>query len=241
MTKKKTTKEEMAKAKEELSKIKDEWQRLPKNGKIGTIVVAAVIVIAIFVFIFGNNELDNPVNNTASNNNSNGESVEPADVAEEKDTVDVESLPIAEYIVKTDNHVEAAELSNEGILTILLDASSSFSPKSVASTYVYWSFEAINKSFQSDEVSEVSIVIQAPLIDNQGNEEVNEVITYAYTRNDFNDLDYDNFLRLASGQEWRILNEAYAYFVHPAVFNEVDFDYQNNLSNRNSKVPLVEE
>lgn len=130
-------------------------------------------------------------------------------------------------------------MSDDGILTILLKASSSLGPKSVASTHIYWSFEAMNETFKDNSVKEVDLVIQALLIDNKGNEEYENVITYAYTRDDFNELNYDNFLNLASGQEWRILNESYAYFMHPAVFNKIDEDYQNSLSHGKSKIKPV--
>ncbi len=236
--KKKSTKEELAKAKDELGKIKGEWQKLPKSGKIGTAAVGAVIVIVISAFIFGNNDSDNSASNATSGGTSNTESVSAAEEEIEEDTA---GLPIDEYIVETDSRIEEATLNEDGILTILLNASSSLGPNSVATTHIYWSFEAMHEAFKDDSVEEVNVIIQALLIDNQGNEDYENVVTYAYTRDDFNELDYDNFLRLASGEEWRILNEAYAYFMHPAVHNEVDSDYQNSLSNGNSKVPLVEE
>jgi len=148
---------------------------------------------------------------------------------------------IDEAIEEDDHNVDDAELSDEGELTLTIDASGSFSPNSVAETYVYRSFESMNDAFKDEDVDEVEVIIEVPLVDNKGNEEVSPVVKFTYTRDAFDELNYDNFETMAVGEPWRILNESDAYFMHPAIYDEVKQKYRDGLSHGKSKVRNYEE
>lgn len=129
----------------------------------------------------------------------------------------------------------------DGILELTFNGDASWSENTIVGTHTYSAFESINEGFKDDKVNEVSIIIEATFMDNKGNESKNSALEFIYTRETFEELNYDNFLSLAVGEEWRILNESDVYFIHPGIFNNIKDEYKNNLPNGNSKVPLVED
>lgn len=148
-----------------------------------------------------------------------------------------ESLPIDKKIVKENSHIEKAKLNESGHLIITLDGDSSWSENTIVTTKTYWGFEAVKQAFDDPSVNTVGVEIEATLTDNKGNEEKEWVETFEYTREAFDELNYDKFLSMASGQEWRILNESSSYAIHPAIYNSIKDKYKENLIHGSVKAP----
>lgn len=150
-----------------------------------------------------------------------------------------DELPIDKKILKKNDNVKNATLDKNGVLTIVNQATSAWDENSIVTTYTYWMFEAMNDAFKDASVKEVNVSIETTVTDNKGNSSMKEVVSFLYTRETFNELNYDGFLNLASGQEWRIYNESDQYFIYPVIFNNIKSEYSTNLINGASKVPPV--
>src|SRR5690625_2352560 len=134
--------------------------------------------------------------------------------AEKEKTKKENEKSIDEKIKKYDV-VEEAEMDN-GELILTYEPGMGWSENSLFYT-VYDSFEVTNQAFKDDSVDSVLNLIQGVMVDQKGNEELKDMITYRYTRSDFEELNYSKFKEMAFGQQWRILNEAEGYFIHPGI------------------------
>ncbi|WYU50344.1 hypothetical protein MHH67_13255 [Bacillus sp. FSL K6-0047] len=180
---------------------------------------------------------------TAAEEEKSEEMVQKDNAVQEETAEEVENqseeLSLEETIL-ANTKAEEVNLEN-GILELTIDGSTMFSENTIVTSHAYFAFEAISEGFKFDEVDEVLVSIIAPFYDNKGNENMNTALELAYTRDTFNELDYENFLKLASGQEWRILNESDLYYIHRAIYDNIDQEYKDNLINGISKFPEIEE
>lgn len=95
---------------------------------------------------------------------------------------------------------------------------------------VYDALDEIKEIFdENDEAETVLVLIKADFMDSKGNEEEGFAITFRYSRDTFNELNYDNFKQMSLGEEWRILNESDGYFIHQAIRNNLKSKYTDNL------------
>lgn len=94
---------------------------------------------------------------------------------------------------------------------------------------VYDSFADVKDAFEDDEVDSVVVMINALMTDEKGNEDMKPVITYRYTREGFDELNYEKFYDMAMVEEWRILNESESYFINPGIRNKLKDKYTENL------------
>src|SRR5690625_2439884 len=95
---------------------------------------------------------------------------------------------------------------------------------------VYDALDEIKQIFdENDEVETVLVLIKADFMDSKGNEEEGFAITFRYSRDTFNELNYDNFKQMSLGEEWRILNESDGYFIHQAIRSNLKSKYTDNL------------
>jgi len=163
---------------------------------------------------------------------------EPKEEQEEKEDDKKESEkddkqndnPEKETKEATDDSIYEYTSFFEGEQTIEVNPGMVWSENSYFNT-VYDSLDEVKKTFEeNDEAESVMIMINAEMIDNKGNEELKPIITYRYTRETFDELNYDNFKDLALGEEWRILNEADAYFINPSLKDKVKDKYKDNLN-----------
>src|SRR5690625_3840491 len=146
--------------------------------------------------------------------------------AEKEKTKKENEKRIDEKIKKYDV-VEEAEMDN-GELILTYEPGMGWSENSLFYT-VYDSFEVTNQAFKDDSVDSVLNLIQGVMVDQKGNEELKDMITYRYTRSDFEELNYSKFKEMAFGQQWRILNEAEGYFIHPGIRINLKEKYTDNL------------
>lgn len=149
------------------------------------------------------------------------------------------NLPIDKKLVKNNDHVDEAAIDDKGFLTISQNATAAWSENSIVTIHTYWMFEAMNEGFKDPSVNEVEASIKTNVIDNKGNSSLKEVASFLYARETFEELNYEGFLTLASGQEWRIYNESDVYQLYPVIFNNIKEDYKDNLVSGISKYPLV--
>lgn len=157
--------------------------------------------------------------------------------AEEKAAI--ENLPIDERLVIKDNNVDRAELSENGVLTLVNEATSIWSENSLVTSYTYMLFESMHEAFKDPAVNEVGVSLETNMTDTKGNTSLVEVIKFLYTREDFEELNYEGFLNIAGGQEWRIYNESSLYHIHPGIYKNIKEDYKKNLLHGMSKFPPV--
>lgn len=95
---------------------------------------------------------------------------------------------------------------------------------------VYDALDEIKQTFdENEEVDSVRVLIIADFMDSKGNEEEGYAITFRYSRDTFNELNFDNFKEMALGEEWRILNESDGYFIHQAIRSKLKPKYTDNL------------
>lgn len=145
---------------------------------------------------------------------------------------------IAEKIQEDDKNVDKAILK-DGILTLEREPGGLWDENSLFHS-VYDLFESMNEAFKDKTVDEVEVNIQTTMTDNKGNESLETVIEYLYTRETFKELNYDNFTNMAFGEQWRILNESDLYIIHPGIYKNLKGKYTDNLINGISKLPPVE-
>src|SRR5699024_4316043 len=145
----------------------------------------------------------------------------------EKEKAKKENSKSIDEKIKKYDVVEEAEMDN-GELILTYEPGMGWSENSLFLT-VYDSFEVTNQAFKDDSVDSVLNLIQGVMVDQKGNEELKDMITYRYTRSDFEELNYSKFKEMAFGQQWRILNEAEGYFIHPGIRVNLKEKYTDNL------------
>lgn len=128
---------------------------------------------------------------------------------------------------------------NDGILTLEKHPSGLWDENSLFHS-VYDLFEVMNDAFKDKSVDEVEVKIQTKMTDVKGNENLDTVIEYLYTRESFEELNYDNFTNMAFSEQWRILNESDLYMIHPGIYKNLKDKYTDNLPNGAAKLPPVE-
>lgn len=162
---------------------------------------------------------------------------------EEKANKDVEKkeverksdLPIDEAIKENNDNITDADLYDEGMLIIKIDADGSFSENTLVTNQAYNILEVMNEAFLDDEVQTVDAVVKVTMIDNKGNESLSDAVNIVYTRESFKKLNYKDFSNLARAEEWRIYNEADEYLINPGIYNNLKNNIKDNLIHGSSK------
>lgn len=145
------------------------------------------------------------------------------------------SRTIDEIMSEDEDSVDKAKL-DDGTLTLEKDVITFWDETSILKTDVLTMFELMPKAFEDDDVDRASIVLNVEMTDNKGNKKMEPVIYYEYTREHFEELEYQNFLNTATSQTWRIFNESTSYEIHPGIYKNVKDDYKNNLNSGLSKI-----
>lgn len=133
----------------------------------------------------------------------------------------------AEAIEEDSNNVDEASIDGDE-LVLKHNPGTVWSENSFMHT-VYDMFKDVKTAFDDEEIKSVLVMIETTMTDEKGNESVDPIITYRYTREDFEELNYDNFSNMAMSEEWRILNEADSYFIHPGIRMNLKDKYIQNL------------
>lgn len=133
----------------------------------------------------------------------------------------------SEAVEEDSDNVDEASM-NEGELTLRFKPGTMWSENSLMRV-VRDMFKEVKIGFEDEEVDSVVAMIEVEMVDEKGNEEIKPVITYRYTRDDFEELNYDKFLEMSAVEEWRILNEAESYFIHPGIRKNLKDKYIQNL------------
>lgn len=167
------------------------------------------------------------------------EDEETEDVAAEQDE-DEEGAEVSDdrtidEVLSDENDVDRTSFES-GTLRLERDVTSFWDETSILKQDVLRMFELLPKAFEDDEVERVRVVLNTEMVDQKGNAEMESVIYYEYSREHFEELDYDNFLWMATSETWRILNESTSYEIHPGIYKNVKDDYKNNLRYGLSKI-----
>lgn len=139
-----------------------------------------------------------------------------------------ENLSIDKKIEKDNDNVDKATLKN-GELTLVGEGKTTFSENTLFMS-VYDMFEAMHEGFKDKNVNEVFIEITTTMVDSKGNESVEPVIKYNYSRESFEELNYDKFSDMAYSEEWRILTEADYYYIHPGIYKNLKDKYKDHVN-----------
>src|SRR5699024_5641679 len=156
-------------------------------------------------------------------------------IKKRKKTKKKEKITIKEKIEKYNLKVDKAKLKNN-ILTLKKEPSSTSSENTLVKNNVFTMFEDVNKGFNDKNVNEIKVIIEAVMIDEKGNEEVVSAVEYEYDRSTFEELNYDNFIRLAVSESWRILNESDAYLIYPGIYKALKQEYKQGLKDNGMKI-----
>lgn len=139
-----------------------------------------------------------------------------------------ENLTIDKKIEKNNDNVDKATLE-DGKLILVGEGKTTFSENTLFMS-VYDLFEAMHEGFQDKNVNEVFIEITTKMVDSKGNESVEPVIKYNYSRESFEELNYDKFSDMAYSEEWRILTEADYYYIHPGIYKNLKDKYKDHVN-----------
>ncbi len=145
------------------------------------------------------------------------------------------SRPIDEFIKEENDNVTDADLYDEGMLIVKLDADGSFSENTLVKNQAFDILNIMKDAFSNDEVQTVDTVVRVTMTDNKGNESLSDAVNIVYTRESFEELNYDNFVDLARAEEWRIYNESDEYLIHPGIYNALKDRFKDNLIYGGSK------
>jgi len=138
--------------------------------------------------------------------------------------------------LKEDNDdVIDADLYDEGMLIVKLDGDASFSENSLVTNRAYEILEIMKEAFADKEVQTVDAVVKVTLTDNKGNESKGDALNIVYSRESFEELNYDNFRELAKVEGWRVYNESDEYLIHPGIYNNLKDKIKENITNGSSK------
>src|SRR5699024_1624085 len=119
------------------------------------------------------------------------EKAEKEKVKKEKAEKEKKNAKSVDQRMKKYDVVEDAEMDN-GELILTYEPGMGWSENSLFFT-VYDSFEVTNQAFKDDSVESVLNLIQGVMVDQKGNEELKDMITYRYYRADFDELNYSKF------------------------------------------------
>lgn len=140
---------------------------------------------------------------------------------------------IDDKIQEDNKNVDSASVT-DGVLQLKSEGKTTFSENTLFHS-VYDLFEAMHDGFEDEGVDKVEVILTTTMVDSKGNESDDEVITYEYSRKSFEELNYDKFANMAFGQQWRILNESDAYWIHPGIYKNLKDEYTGNLTHGISK------
>lgn len=167
-------------------------------------------------------------NDKNENNTEENKEKDDKEKKEKKKTKDKKpKRTTAEAIQEDSNNVDKATFE-DGEMTLQFEPGTLWDENSFMGV-VHDMFKDVKVAFDDKEVKSVLVMIDTAMIDEKGNEEVKPVVTYRYTREGFEELNYDNFIDMALIEEWRILNEADSYFIHPGIRKNLKDKYIQNL------------
>src|SRR5690625_248975 len=194
--------------------------------------VLAIIIVGSWI-VNGNN--DSAKNNEDEAKETVAEQENDKEKAKKEEEERLANRTIDEILEEDENDVDKAELE-DGVLRLERDVTTFWDETSILKQDVLRMFELLPKAFEDDEVERVRVVLNTEMVDQKGNAEMESVIYYEYSREHFEELDYDNFLWMATSETWRILNESTSYEIHPGIYKNVKDDYKNNLRYGLSKI-----
>lgn len=142
---------------------------------------------------------------------------------------------IAEVLEEDEKDVDKAKLE-DGVLRIERDVTTFWDETSILKQDVLRMFEILPKAFEDENVDRVRVVLNTEMVDQKGNAEVESVIYFEYSREHYEELNYDKFLYMATSETWRIFNESTSYEIHPGIYKNVKDEYKKNLKNGLSKI-----
>lgn len=207
---------------------------IKKNGKaMRNFIVAGVCFLLFIVGVVSSSESDkadskaddDKVEVTAADNKDE----------EKRDNKKDDNRNIAEKLEDDDRNVDKATLDDD-TLNIESEVTSMWDETSILKTNVYNMFESLDTGFKDKDVNKVEVTLTTEMIDEKGNGEVKPVVEYEYSRESFEELNYDKFLEMSVSQTWRILNESDAYLIHPGIYKNVKDDFKKELKHNGMKI-----
>ena len=214
-----------------------------KFGKIARIIITvffAFVTLGVFLDEDTNTESEEKdkaeiVSKEASNEEKKQAEKEKKEKAKKEKRAKKEKINIDDKIQKDSSNVDKASLK-DNVLTLKKEPSSTWSENTLVKNNVFTMFEDVNEGFKDKNVNEIKVIIEAVMIDEKGNEEVVSAVEYEYDRSTFEELNYDNFMRLAVSESWRILNHSDAYLIYPGIYKALKQDYKQGLKDNGMKI-----
>lgn len=148
--------------------------------------------------------------------------------AEKKEKERKANRSIAEALEEDSNNVDEASMNGDE-LTLKHNPGTVWSENSFMAT-VYDMFEDVKTAFDDEDINSVIAIIETTMTDEKGNESLEPIIKYDYSRDSFEELNYENFTNMAYSEEWRILREADYYYIHPGIYKNLKDKYKDHLN-----------
>lgn len=142
--------------------------------------------------------------------------------------------------IKEKNYITSLELDKDNVVNVEIDAKNSLTVNFIIDKAVDI-LEDMETAFKDDKVTGYYAMVNMEMVDNKGNEREEEGFNLYYSREDFEELNYDKFSELSYSEPWRIFNESTSYLIHPVLFKEMKKEYKKNLIKGNNKPNYVEE
>lgn len=142
---------------------------------------------------------------------------------------------IDEKLQEGNKDVDKASLE-DGILVLEKEVTTFWDETSILKQDVLTMFELFPEAFEDESVNSVNVVLLTEMVDEKGNGEIETIIEFEYSKDTFDELNYEKFLYMATSETWRILNESDAYWIHPGIYKNVKDEYRNNLKHSMTKI-----
>lgn len=228
-----------------------------KNGKAKKrfIYAAAFLVILIVAISLDDSE---PVSTTASSDNQqtvdnskqssdkkddssnvkkqdNKQSTTPKkdNKPKPKPTIDKADINSAEFIslVKDVNHsIDKVAVSNSNV-NITMDSDQAYWNESqMVEVTATDSVKIMEKVFSNPSVQSVTVNVPTSMMDDKGNETIENVINVTWNRELSNQVNYDNFLGMVYTDCTKFYNLAESYRIHPGIYMHIKNEYKQNMS-----------
>ncbi len=214
-----------------------------KNGKAKRNIIITGICFLLFIVGVVNSSNSNDDDNakdedrveetSADQKDDSSKKDKPTEKDESKKEKKKDERNIAEKLQEDDDNVDEASIE-DGVLTLKTEGKTTFSENTLFHS-VYDLFEAMHEGFNDKDINKVEVALTTTMVDAKGNESDDDVITFEYSRESFEELNYDKFSEMAYGQQWRILNESDSYSIHPGIYKNLKDEYTNNLSHGMAK------
>lgn len=193
----------------------------PKKKKVkGCLIVIGVFFgLALLGSIFGGG---NTNKNTSTKKNE-----EPKKV-EEVINIDNEN-PTSDKFKKAFNDAKIEYNADKKELTIIHKPSSEWSDTSLAKSFARQGAYDLDKIHKNPYIDKVLIIRQVEMIDKKGNQSVENALAAEFSKNNYKDINFDNWIDQIIANAGVFYNVADGYVIAPGIYAKIDPELKKEI------------